>query len=308
MTLRKATAALIRAIRRPFCRTLTVMLAALFQLLLGSTSAEAQGTVQVCKVAGSGIALGTNFTFSVAGTPVTVAARPAPAGTSAAAVAATAGNVVITETIPAGTTLSSVTSAPAGSLVSSNLGAGMATVTVVAGAQTTVTFVDTATAISADLAIVKTHVGSFTQGQVGATYTIAVSNAAAAGPTNGTTVTVTDIIPAGLTATAISGAGWACAQPAGPCTRSDVLAAGASYPVLTLAVNVGAAATSPIVNVVTVAGGGDATPANNTASDSTTINVTMQTAPSIPTLVPWSILALAALLALLTMTVLRRRR
>src|SRR5439155_160561 len=83
-----------------------------------------------------------------------------------------------------------------------------------------------------DLSIAKTHAGNFTQGQAGATYTITVSNAAAAGPTDGTTVTVTDVVPAGLTATAISGGGWVCTQPAGPCTRTDVLNAGASYPAL----------------------------------------------------------------------------
>ena len=67
-------------------------------------------------------------------------------------------------------------------------------------------------------------------------------------------------------------AAWTCTQPAGPCTRTDVLNAGASYPALTLTVNVGAAATSPQVNNVTVAGGGDATPVNDSASDSTVVN------------------------------------
>ena len=52
-----------------------------------------------------------------------------------------------------------------------------------------------------DLGIAKTHAGNFTQGQTGATYAIAVSNVGT-GPTSGL-VTVTDTLPAGLTATAI---------------------------------------------------------------------------------------------------------
>jgi uncharacterized repeat protein (TIGR01451 family) len=122
-----------------------------------------------------------------------------------------------------------------------------------------------------DLSIAKTHVGNFARGQAGALYTITVSNAATTDPTNAATVTVTDTLPAGLTATGIHGTGWTCTQPGGPCTRSDVLGAGASYPALTLTVNVGTTASSPQVNMVSVAGGGDGTPANNSASDPTTI-------------------------------------
>ena len=51
---------------------------------------------------------------------------------------------------------------------------------------------------SAALGISTTH-GSFTQAQVGASYTLTVSNGAAAGPTNGL-VTVADSTPAGLSA------------------------------------------------------------------------------------------------------------
>ena len=52
-----------------------------------------------------------------------------------------------------------------------------------------------------DLTITKTHSGNFTQGQTGATYTLTVSNVGAVS-TSGT-VTVTDTLPAGLTATAL---------------------------------------------------------------------------------------------------------
>src|SRR5206468_2367105 len=83
----------------------------------------------------------------------------------------------------------------------------------------------------ADLTIAKSHTGNFRQGETGDTYTITVSNAGP-GPTVGT-VTVTDTLPAGLTATAISGTGWSCTLGTLTCTRSDVLAAANSYPVIT---------------------------------------------------------------------------
>jgi len=57
-----------------------------------------------------------------------------------------------------------------------------------------------------DLAIVKAHTGNFAQGQVEASYTLTLSNAGT-GSTVGT-VTVTDTLAAGLTATSVSGTGW----------------------------------------------------------------------------------------------------
>ena len=117
------------------------------------------------------------------------------------------------------------------------------------------------------LSISKTHTGSFTQGQQNATYTVTVSNAANAGPTNGT-VTVTENAPAGLTLVSMSGAGWNCPPNGTTCTRSDALNGGSSYPPITATVNVSATAASPLVNAVAVSGGGSAS-AN--ATDSTTI-------------------------------------
>ena len=101
------------------------------------------GFLQICKVAGAGIAAGTNFTFTIAGTPLTVAAGPAPGGSCSAPVVETAGPVIILETLPSGTTLANVTTLPGGALVSSNLAAGSATVTVNGGGQTIATFLDT---------------------------------------------------------------------------------------------------------------------------------------------------------------------
>ena len=71
-----------------------------------------------------------------------------------------------------------------------------------------------------NLTIVKSHTGNFRQGQTGATYNLAVTNNGPAATTG--TVTVTDTLPAGLTATAITGTGWSCTLGTLTCTRSDV--------------------------------------------------------------------------------------
>ncbi len=113
----------------------------------------------------------------------------------------------------------------------------------------------------------KMHSGNFTQGQTGATYTVTASNAGS-GPTDGTVVTVTDMLPSGLTLTGESGTGWGCTAPP-TCTRGDVLNGGASYSPITVNVSVATNAPPSVTNDVSVSGGGSA-PA--TASDPTTIN------------------------------------
>ena len=121
----------------------------------------------------------------------------------------------------------------------------------------------------ASLSIAKTHAGNFTQGQIGATYSVTVRNAAGAASTSGT-VTVTENLPLGLTLVSMSGTGWTCpGTAANNCTRSDVLAAGASYPAITVTVNVASNAGSPLQNSVTVSGGGSS---DSSAIDSTVIN------------------------------------
>ncbi|PNY79534.1 beta strand repeat-containing protein [Deinococcus koreensis] len=123
-----------------------------------------------------------------------------------------------------------------------------------------------------DLTLTKTHTGSFAQTQTGATYTLTARNSGTA-PTSGT-VTVTDTLPSGLSATAISGTGWTCTLGTLSCTRSDALAAGASYPAITLTVDVAATAPTSLTNTATVSGGGELTTTNNGASDPTTVTVT----------------------------------
>ncbi len=120
-----------------------------------------------------------------------------------------------------------------------------------------------------DLTITKTHSGSFTQADAGDTYTLTVSNGGT-GATSGT-VTVTDTLPGDLTATALSGTGWTVAANNLSATRSDALAAGSSYPALTLTVNVSSTAAASVTNTATVSGGGETNTANDGASDPTSI-------------------------------------
>ena len=127
------------------------------------------------------------------------------------------------------------------------------------------------------LSIGKTHSGNFSQGHANAAYTVTVTNAPAAPPTS-SPVTVTESIPTGLTLVSMTGTGWTCT--AATCTRSDVLIAGASYPPITVLVNVASNAPSSVTNSVTVSGGGSAS-AN--ASDPTTVIVHN---PEVGTLTP----------------------
>jgi len=66
-----------------------------------------------------------------------------------------------------------------------------------------------------NLTITKAHNGNAIRGQIGFNYLVSVSNSGA-GPTDGTVVTVTDLLPPSLTATSMNGTGWNCTQPAGP--------------------------------------------------------------------------------------------
>jgi len=122
---------------------------------------------------------------------------------------------------------------------------------------------------AADLTISKSHSGNFVQGQAGATFSLAASNVGL-GSTVGT-VTVSDTLPAGLTATAIGGTGWDCTLSTLTCTRSDALAAGASYSSITLTVNVAGDAPAAVINTAAVSGGGELNLNNNSAGDTATI-------------------------------------
>ena len=130
-----------------------------------------------------------------------------------------------------------------------------------------------------DLAIMLSHSGNFLQGDIGDTYTIIVTNVGTAASTG--IVTVIDTLPAGLTATALSGTGWTATLGTLTGTRSDVLAARAAYPAITLTVSVSASAAASVTNSVAVSGGGESNTANNTATDPTAI--TTRGAPTVVT-------------------------
>jgi FG-GAP repeat len=124
-----------------------------------------------------------------------------------------------------------------------------------------------------DMAVTKTHTGYFSPGQTGATFTLTARNAGGLA-TDGSTITLTDILPAGLTATSFTGTGWGCTNSlpaAGPtvltCTRSDVLNPVSSYPPVTLMVDVDANAPTHEVNTATISGGGGTYAADDSWTD-----------------------------------------
>src|SRR3954453_3129904 len=104
------------------------------------------------------------------------------------------------------------------------------------------------------------------------TLTLSVTNRGA-DPTDGSVVTVTETLPAGLSALvnnpgsnagplAASGTGWTCTGTSpSRCTRSDALAPGAAYPPITMTVSVAGNAAATLNNAPTVLGGGDTTSA-----------------------------------------------
>ena len=142
------------------------------------------------------------------------------------------------------------------------------------------TAVDPTTIVAPDLTVAKIHNGNFTRGQAGAIYTMTVGNVGTAATAG--TVTVTDTLPASLTATDLSGSGWGCTLGTLTCTRGDALPSGFNYPVLILTATVAANAPSTVTNTVTVSGGGDVTPVNNTANDVTAITTFTDVAPTNP--------------------------
>ncbi|HZR31521.1 MAG TPA: hypothetical protein VFA76_06680 [Terriglobales bacterium] len=103
-----------------------------------------------------------------------------------------------------------------------------------------------------------THSGNFTRGQMGATYTITAKNVGdrAIHSAYTSAVNLVDRLPDGLVATGISGDGWSCTLATLFCTRSDGLAVGATFPPVTVTVNVSSDAPASVTNSATASGGG----------------------------------------------------
>jgi len=96
--------------------------------------------------------------------------------------------------------------------------------------------------------------GPFTRGEQNATYTVTVSNTSSTATTGA--ITVSETLSSGMTLVSMAGTGWTCASHS--CTRSDSLAGGSAYAPITVTVNIANNAGSPLVNSVTVSGGGAA--------------------------------------------------
>jgi uncharacterized repeat protein (TIGR01451 family) len=122
-----------------------------------------------------------------------------------------------------------------------------------------------------NLTLVKTaSAANFIRGATGS-FSLTVTNSSGAA-TIGTTVTVTDTLPGDLSPTAASGTGWTCgiAAQTVTCTRSNTLAVGSSYPIITIAVNVAPSAAASLTNTASVTGGGDTATKTGSVTVSTT--------------------------------------
>src|SRR5205823_870438 len=234
------------------------------------TTVTSQADIAVAKIVSSGSAMvGSNIDFTITVTN---------AGPSNAT------GVQVTDQLPAGLTFVSATASAGtynsgtgvwniGALASGASETLVLTATVTATGSITNTATKTAenetdpnlandsasasvTGQAADLTIAKSHVGSFVRGSTGS-YSVTVTNIGSAASSG--LVTVTDTLPAGLTPTLASGTGWSCgvALQVVTCTRSDALAASATYPAITITVAVGQSASSPLTNTASVSGGGE---------------------------------------------------
>lgn len=154
---------------------------------------------------------------------------------------------------------------------------------------------NTSVGVSSDVSVTKNGPPTGVQGQ-NVTYTIVVANS---GPSNATTVTLTDAIPAGSTFVSLNQSGpvFSCTQPpAGGtgtvnCSIATLVSGGSTT--FTLVVQAGATTTalSNTANVTSVSA--DPNPANNTA----TTNATIIPLGQVPALSPLLLAMLGAALA-----------
>ncbi len=124
---------------------------------------------------------------------------------------------------------------------------------------------------TSDLSVAQTASVGFQAGEAGS-YTITVSNGGT-GATAGL-VSYEGTLPAGLTATSLSGTGWTVTQGTGStvtATRSDALPAGQSYPELTLNVSIATNAPLSVTTTARVSGGGDHSAGNNEATTTSSV-------------------------------------
>ena len=151
------------------------------------------------------------------------------------------------------------------SATTTSVGNGTATLTV-DGQTVTQTY----TVSAPDLNVASAHTGNFKAGDTADTYTLTVGNIGNAS-TSGT-VTVTDTLPTGFTATAASGTNWTCSTGTTvTCTSSQTVAASVTYPAITVTVSVASTDAGTYTNNVAVSGGGEANTNNDTGTDPTIV-------------------------------------
>ncbi len=234
------------------------------------------GTSTVTCTASNGVAPDASCSFTVTVNDTENPAITCPANITATENPPGSGAAVVTYAAPVGTdacpgaTTTQTAGLPSGNAFPVGVTTNTFRVTDAAGNMANCSFTVTVV-LAPDLSLTKSHTGNFRQGQTGATYTMTATNSGGS-PTSGT-VTLSDTVPTGLTPTAASGTGWNCGITGAMvnCTRSDALAAAASYPPVTLTVDVAPNAPPSVTNTATISGGGDVNTANNTASDVTTI-------------------------------------
>jgi uncharacterized repeat protein (TIGR01451 family) len=123
---------------------------------------------------------------------------------------------------------------------------------------------------SPDLAIAMSHAGDFAVGAKGV-YSLTITNAGATATAG--QVTVTDILPPGLSYFSAAGAGWACSavQETVTCTNPGPIGPGASS-AITLTVEVGPGAWPGITNFASVENASDRNASNGVISDPTVVS------------------------------------
>jgi hypothetical protein len=104
------------------------------------------GTLVLCKVGGTGVTAGSNFTFTVGGKTVTVAAGAAPTGTCSSSMEVAVGSLNISEAPTTGMVVSSIAGSPTPTNV--NLVTGSATAQITADQETRVTYTNAAASAS----------------------------------------------------------------------------------------------------------------------------------------------------------------
>jgi uncharacterized repeat protein (TIGR01451 family) len=98
--------------------------------------------------------------------------------------------------------------------------------------------------------------GTFTKRETNATFTIVVSDTAST-PTTGT-VTVSEMLPPGMSLVSMAGSGWTCPGGGSTCTRSDSLDPGDSYPAIAVTADIANNAGALLLDWVMASGGGAA--------------------------------------------------